>query len=362
MGALLATSMPMIPRQAALPLLGLAGLLAYRCARRLRELRAECARLAGALASAEEERERHMKLRFEERTGRTSAEKRLREQTRATASAARDSGSDAYHYTAIGHVASCYVERRGTPRQGCLVPGARAELKLSSRVPRAALEGLELFSHVWLVYDFHQNTNADKPSTQVKAKVHPPALGGAKIGLFATRTPHRPNAIGLTVARLLGVRGDTLLLGGADLVHGVPLVCNGSRPQAAGRAAGARAHPPAPSCMPGPIQAARARAVRAAVATCLGPQAVAQLAGTPLAQGTTDTAPPRPRLFRAARHAGARRQAVPAPRHPRGRDGARLVRAGDRGLAPARGPLRAARGRGARRRRAAAAAARPLAE
>ena len=95
----------MIPRQAALPLLGLAGLLAYRCARRLRELRAECARLAGALASAEEERERHMKLRFEERTGRTSAEKRLREQTRATASAARDSGSDAYHYTAITNIA-----------------------------------------------------------------------------------------------------------------------------------------------------------------------------------------------------------------------------------------------------------------
>ena len=48
---------------------------------------------------------------------------------------------------------------------------------------------------------------------QVRAKVHPPGLGGEKIGLFATRTPHRPNAIGLTVARLLGVRGDTLLIG-----------------------------------------------------------------------------------------------------------------------------------------------------
>ena len=173
------------------------------------------------LEQAQAESSRQMKLRSEERAGRTKVERKLREQSRAPAAEA----STAHSYSPIGYLTSCYVERRGTPRQGCLVPSARAQLKVSSQTVQAvaALDGLAQFSHVWLVYDFHQNTNADKPSTQVKAKVHPPALGGAKIGLFATRTPHRPNAIGLTVARLLGVRGDTLLLGGADLVDGTPV-------------------------------------------------------------------------------------------------------------------------------------------
>ena len=172
------------------------------------------------LEQAQAESSRQMKLRSEERAGRTKVERKLREQSRAPAAEA----STAHSYSPIGYLTSCYVERRGTPRQGCLVPSARAQLKVSSQTVQAvaALDGLAQFSHVWLVYDFHQNTTtADKP--QVRAKVHPPALGGAKLGLFATRTPHRPNAIGLTVARLLGVRGDTLLLGGADLVDGTPV-------------------------------------------------------------------------------------------------------------------------------------------
>ena len=112
-----------------------------------------------------------------------------------------------------------------------LAPAARATLRIDSHVIQpTALEGLETFSHVWLLYDFHENTNAAKlaqPSgqtPQLKAKVHPPGLSGEKIGLFATRTPHRPSPIGLSVARLLEVRGDTLVLGGADLVDGTPIL------------------------------------------------------------------------------------------------------------------------------------------
>ncbi|KAL1514939.1 hypothetical protein AB1Y20_004015 [Prymnesium parvum] len=135
-------------------------------------------------------------------------------------------------YTAIGTISSCFVERRGTPRQGMLAPAARAWLQLDVRVVQpAALEGLEQFSHVWLLYDFHENTNAAKLSSsaggsagQLRAKVHPPGLGGERIGLFATRTPHRPSPIGLTVAQLLEVRGDTLILGGADIVDGTPVL------------------------------------------------------------------------------------------------------------------------------------------
>ena len=198
--------------------LGLAAGLAAAVAtlqliRRLRTLQVE-------LEKAQAESSRQSKLRSEERAGRTKVERKLREQSRAPAA----ESSTGRAYPPIGYLTSCYVERRGTPRQGCLVPSARAQLKVSSQTVQAvaALDGLAQFSHVWLIYDFHQNTStADKP--QVRAKVHPPALGGAKLGLFATRTPHRPNAIGLTVARLLGVRGDTLLLGGADLVDGTPV-------------------------------------------------------------------------------------------------------------------------------------------
>jgi tRNA-Thr(GGU) m(6)t(6)A37 methyltransferase TsaA len=107
-----------------------------------------------------------------------------------------------------------------------LAPAARAKLRIRASVvqPAAALDGLSGFSHVWLVYDFHENTNAGKSAETIKAKVHPPGLGGGKIGLFATRTPHRPNPIGLTCARLLAVEGDTLVLGGADLIHGTPVL------------------------------------------------------------------------------------------------------------------------------------------
>lgn len=212
-----------LPPSIWLPVIGLASVGILTLLRKVRRLRAEASRLVTELAEARAESQRQMKLRMEERAGRTGLQKRLREQQSRTPKAAQ--AQSTHTYTAIGRVSSCFVERRGTPRQGCLVPGARAELKLSSHVVQAsaALEGLDLFSHVWLIYEFHENTNADKKQ-QVRAKVHPPALGGAKIGLFATRTPHRPNAIGLTVARLLAVRGDTLLLGGADLVNGTPVL------------------------------------------------------------------------------------------------------------------------------------------
>ena len=142
------------------------------------------------------------------------------------AAEAADSSSSGCSYTPVGYMESCFVERRGTPRQGMLAPEARAKLRIRASVvqPAAALDGLSGFSHVWLVYDFHENTNAGKSAEKIKAKVHPPGLAGGKIGLFATRTPHRPNPIGLTCARLLAVDGDTLVLGGADLIHGTPVL------------------------------------------------------------------------------------------------------------------------------------------
>ena len=187
--------------------------------------------LTRQLRTVEEQLARAHKLRQEERHGRTTAEKRLRQTAAVPVADARADDAHARRYRPIGWLESCFVERRGTPRQGLLVPAARSRLRIDARViqPQASLDGLEGFSHVWLLYEFHENTNASKAGVnnqapQVRAKVHPPGLGGEKTGLFATRTPHRPNPLGLSVARLLRVDGDTLVLGGADLIEGTPIL------------------------------------------------------------------------------------------------------------------------------------------
>ena len=120
----------------------------------------------------------------------------------------------------IGVLSSCFREKFGTPRQGHLAPGATATLTVRpEHSPAQSLAGLEGFSHVWLVSWFHLNTNK-KPV----AKVHPPRLKGRTVGLFASRSPHRPNPLGLSLARLVKVEGATLHLSGIDLVDGTPIL------------------------------------------------------------------------------------------------------------------------------------------
>ena len=124
--------------------------------------------------------------------------------------------------TPIGRLRTCFVEKNGTPRQPCLCPSSAATLKLKlgkGLNNSHALEGLESFSHVWIFFVFHLNGNA-----AAKSKVHPPRLDGGRVGLFATRTPHRPNPIGLSLVRLEAVKGDTLHLRGVDLVDGTPVL------------------------------------------------------------------------------------------------------------------------------------------
>lgn len=133
-----------------------------------------------------------------------------------------------YAFDAVATVQSCFGERRGTPRQGVLVPAARARLTFRANVPAAALEGLEQFSHLWVLFVFHENTNAAKATkpaaTTFPAKIAPPRLGGRKVGLFSTRTPHRPNAIGLSLVKIDAVRGRTIEISGHDLVDGTPVL------------------------------------------------------------------------------------------------------------------------------------------
>lgn len=120
----------------------------------------------------------------------------------------------------IGTLKSCYKEKFGTPRQSGLVEEAFSELQILPEFqPSESLQGLAGFSHVWLVWWFHQNR-----VSRFHAKVHPPRLEGKTMGLFATRTPHRPNPIGLSLVKLIEIRGDTLILSGADLVEGTPIL------------------------------------------------------------------------------------------------------------------------------------------
>lgn len=120
----------------------------------------------------------------------------------------------------IGFLESCFRDKFGTPRQPGLVKDAWARLRLRADLqPEESLQGLEGFSHVWLIWVFHQNKSA-----RFHAKVHPPRLGGQTQGVFATRSPHRPNPIGLSLVELVRVEKDGIVVSGVDLVDGTPIL------------------------------------------------------------------------------------------------------------------------------------------
>ncbi|KAG8512222.1 tRNA (adenine(37)-N6)-methyltransferase, partial [Galemys pyrenaicus] len=122
----------------------------------------------------------------------------------------------------IGYLESCFSAKNGTPRQPSICSHSRACLKIRKSIfnnPEHSLMGLEQFSHVWILFVFHKNGHLS-----CKAKVQPPRLNGAKTGVFSTRSPHRPNAIGLTLAKLERVEGGTVYLSGIDMIHGTPVL------------------------------------------------------------------------------------------------------------------------------------------
>ena len=123
----------------------------------------------------------------------------------------------------IGFIKTPFKEKFGAPRQPGLAPSASAELALVAPYNDPdAVRGLENCSHVWLIFQFSENLKAGwKPLTR------PPRLGGnEKLGVFATRSTHRPNAMGLSVVKLDSVdthNGVRLKLSGIDLVDGTPI-------------------------------------------------------------------------------------------------------------------------------------------
>ena len=126
----------------------------------------------------------------------------------------------AFTFKPIGFLKSCYPDKFGVPRQSGLVKKAYSELQIESEYqPELSLQGLEGYSHIWLQFVFHLNT-----SKKFHAKVHPPRLDGEAIGVFATRSPHRPNPLGLSLVELVCIKNNILYFAGADLVDGTPIL------------------------------------------------------------------------------------------------------------------------------------------
>ncbi len=120
----------------------------------------------------------------------------------------------------VAYIRSPYAEKFGVPRQGNLVPHAVSEIVFEpAYCNEDCVRGLSEFSHIWLIWRFHCNGDEWHPT------VRPPRLGGnTRLGVFATRSPFRPNALGLSVVRLLSVEpGPVLRVSGADMVDGTPI-------------------------------------------------------------------------------------------------------------------------------------------
>ena len=113
-----------------------------------------------------------------------------------------------------------FAEKFGVPRQGGLVPAAEGRVEfLSTFAAPEFTRGLEAFSHVWLVTGFHGN-----PPWSGSAVVRPPRLGGnERVGVFASRSPNRPNGLGLSLVRLQAVEPGVLRVAGVDAVDGTPV-------------------------------------------------------------------------------------------------------------------------------------------
>ena len=131
----------------------------------------------------------------------------------------------AFQFEQIGVIRSPYKEKFAVPRQPGLVKSCGGELHLIAPYNQAdAVRGLEAFSHLWVLFIFHQTMEGGWRPT-----VRPPRLGGnARMGVFATRSTFRPNPLGMSLVERQGIRCQKdqviLQLGRLDLVDGTPVV------------------------------------------------------------------------------------------------------------------------------------------
>ncbi|GAB5034596.1 Hypothetical protein NocV09_02000460 [Nannochloropsis oceanica] len=172
---------------------------------------------------------KEQELRKMERTGRTKAERRLRLELKALIRGQTDGG---VNLKPVARMQSPFKGRCGTPRQGLLAPNAKGQIKLEPGVCRTSLDQLDKFTHLWVIFLFDQNTNwtdalcSDSQRFTYTAKIAPPRLFGKRVGVFSTRSPHRPNPIGLSVVAIDSVdeEGGIIHVSGVDLTDGTPIL------------------------------------------------------------------------------------------------------------------------------------------
>jgi len=231
-------------------------------------MRGDTARLAAENASLRKELEKEKENRSAERSGRIRAEQKMR------LSLQQNAAANGYPLVPIGIARTCFPSRNGTPRQGGLCPHTRGFIELDKELQPTCLEKLETFSHLWVIYVFHENTNlhnvasasSKDNSTSIKSRrkkqasrakfakfrprIVPPQLAGVRVGVFSTRTPHRyglhetslvalchhlpnvalclrsPNPIGLVLCRIERIESQKrrIYLSGVDLVDGTPVL------------------------------------------------------------------------------------------------------------------------------------------
>ena len=162
------------------------------------------------------------KKRQEERTGRIRAEVKLRDALSKLKKAKVVTGDEhALPLSTVGIVHAPYPKRMGTPRQGALVPSSRGCIQFVKSLPPEILDGIDGYSHLWVIFQFHENTSL---ATSKKTKIRPPRGGGIKVGQLATRSPHRPNPLGLSLVTIDRWEPSTrrLYIKALDLVDGTP--------------------------------------------------------------------------------------------------------------------------------------------
>lgn len=121
----------------------------------------------------------------------------------------------------IARIRTPFPTKFGIPRQSGILHTLESRIVFEKEYRnRDALRGIEEFSHLWLIWLFSESVREEWSPT-----VRPPRLGGnARMGVFATRSPFRPNPIGLSCVRLLRIEDGALVVAGADLMDGTPIL------------------------------------------------------------------------------------------------------------------------------------------
>lgn len=134
--------------------------------------------------------------------------------------------NESYSFTPIGYIQSCFKEKFGVARQSMMISQARGVLKFNpDPAYRDALRHLQEFSHLWIIFVFHKNIEKGW-----RPLINPPRLEAPnQVGVFASRSPHRPNPIGMSVVKIEGIDfsapgGIELHLSGLDILDTTPVL------------------------------------------------------------------------------------------------------------------------------------------